>query len=142
MHYEQYFYILNPQGLTKIPRMISELAYYQAQSLWTRISIISSVHYKTRCYLAQSNVLFHFSVNEWFQNPVTLRLSWKGPWSNMLANTRSRKARSRRTEIRSEPNLRLSLTVYTKRNEPVSKFRFIGLHMPAILSRDVFSQSS
>ena len=34
IYYEHYFYMLNPQGLKEVPRMIgNELAYYQAQSL-------------------------------------------------------------------------------------------------------------
>ena len=55
---------------------------------------------------------------------------------------RRRKAPSRRTEIRTELDPRLSLTVYTKCNEPVSKSTQLGPHMPAILARDVFSQPS
>ena len=47
------------------------------------------------------------------------------------------------TEIRTEPNLRPSLTVYTKRKESVEYISaLLGLHMPAILAREVFHQSA
>ena len=74
--------------------------------------------YKTRYYLAPLNNLLHLTINEWFQwfqNPVIPSIP-----SRMLTKTRSRKELSRWTEIWSEPNLRPSLTVYTKRNEPIS----------------------
>ena len=45
----------------------------------------------------------------------------------------------RRTEMRTEWNLRPSLVVYTKRNAPSA---LLVLHMPAIIALELFCQSS
>ena len=57
----------------------------------------------------------------------------------MLIETISGKALIRQTELRTEPNLRPSLTVYKKRIEPVQKSALLGLCMTAILAQDVVS---